>query len=119
LLVHFEKFLTKPDIELAKVCSFLDIEFTHKADIISNAVPEWELKWKSESMKSIDVSKIYAWKAKLNNENVGVANLVSSTCLKEMGFPSHKINMSIKNKLKAVIYKNSLVHKLLLSKRLG
>ncbi|WP_133468582.1 sulfotransferase family protein [Paraglaciecola marina] len=117
MVVKFEDFIASPLEQNKRVCDFLGIANSLKTEQSANAVPDWELQWKADSMKAIDTSKLYAWKLKGDNEVVSVANYVAKSSIKALGYEALVSRLPFFQKLKGLFYKGKLVRKYLMFKR--
>lgn len=64
LLVRYEDFVLDNKKTINGILEFISPQniLKKKSGELNNTVPEWELKWKVEALKEVDVSKLYRWK---------------------------------------------------------
>jgi protein-tyrosine sulfotransferase len=74
-LVKYEDYISNPELELSKICTFLNIEYTSK--MLSNEIinlGDSHLSHHQNIQKPIDISTVYKWKTELNKSQIVCIN---------------------------------------------
>lgn len=88
-LVKYEDIILYPEKELYGICEFLGEKFysSQLSKIVkSNVVPEWEQSWKGNSVKTLDKSRIYAWRDATSESQIWAMNCMMGGMLKKIGY---------------------------------
>jgi hypothetical protein len=94
LIVKFEDVLRQPKSELEKICSFIGEEFEPtqlEGAQSSNAVPDWEKKWKNKASEMPDPERIEAWRKSSDQKQIWIMNSIMGTMLERVGYSATKL----------------------------
>ena len=85
LLVKYEDFLFNPEQELTKICHFLGVEFDNILLDFYKKGRKLEA-WQQNLDKPLDPSRVDAWKRKMNEADLAVAETICGKPAKELGY---------------------------------
>jgi len=92
LIVRYEDVVTSPEFFLAKVCSFLGVDFNQEmlTYYIKNAEqqdePSSTLDWKMKTLEKPDENNIGKYKAELSKENCNEFNAIAESLLEKFNY---------------------------------
>jgi len=124
-ILYYERLLRKPEEEMKRLCDFVNISYEERMldqNIQSDAVPNWELDWKGKAQRTLDTSRIEAWRKSKNIAQIWTMNIMMGKMLTKHGYRDTNLTncpMHIKLKLFLIkTYYNSFYYSLtkLLSK---
>jgi hypothetical protein len=89
LSIRYEDLLQSPEETLRKVDAFVGLEFEEQQlqpQGDSRTVPQWEEEWKANANKSLDPSRIGAWKKQVTASERLVMNTMMRSALLRQGY---------------------------------
>lgn len=119
LHIRYEDFLRNDSEMVEKAFNFIspDIKIESGIETSLKTVPEWEMSWKSESLKPINKSKVFLWKSKKNEKVEKSVQLILNDVLINLNYELTTHTISLKDKAVACIYNNPFYKNFLLFRR--
>jgi hypothetical protein len=87
--VKFENLVSMPQIELAKLCDFLEVDYQDRmvnTKVHSGTILEKEMFYKERALKPIDQSKIGEWKHSATPQQVALMHYVMGDYLRKLDY---------------------------------
>ena len=110
IIVKYEEILSKPEKYLKKLCDFIGEDFESSqldADVQTGSVPEWEKEWKNKARKSLDPTRIQAWKKEETDTwKIWQMNSMMGRMLRKAGYDSTDLKKcNIVQRIKLIVIK--------------
>lgn len=117
-LIKYEDFLLSDKDILDSTIDFISPnKKLSKSVRSSETVPEWEMSWKSESLKPVNSAKLYSWKRKPNMEIEKVVQFILRDHLSAMGYEKTNHYIALKDRINYHLYDNIIYRNILLFRR--
>ena len=88
--VAYEGLLRDPASTLDRVDRFVGIQFEASqldTSVATQAIPEWETKWKAKAATELDLERLSAWRHEATDEEIWLMNLLMGKYLHRLDYP--------------------------------
>ncbi|MBM9538528.1 sulfotransferase [Desulfobulbus alkaliphilus] len=89
ILVRYEDILRTPEASLKALCSFINESYTPEMltpQQHTEAVPSWEMEWKSKASQVLDPERVEAWRRHPDERVIWRMNAMMGSLLREFGY---------------------------------